>query len=411
MDGGENGHAHAGGLLGGIGLWAAHLAHSDDIRIETKGDVQQRDLVDALPLVLAVAGLGVDDGVDHPAVLLPDELKLTGAVLDGEDPLAVRDGGQEPARHGGLAGAGRACHTDRDAVAQAGGQEIQHFLRGGAAAHKVLLGQILGVDDSDGGRDARVLVQHRGLNDRNTDVLGQTGGDDGTGIVQHLAGVLEHTADDIGRVVRGVEVFLQLDGAAVGILDLNVAPGIDIDLLDAVGEDVLGQKPILGHLRIKGIHQLALAHAVHRHAIVLQIAGDPALHLLLGLVAALCDQGGIGTGEVGLYLSENLRERHPLGLGSEEDIARLGGDLGFRKNSPSGIFLEGDVMHLGLLRLGLRRGGGRGRGKYGIASLVAKHQNTSLQIFSISRRNALLSFMERSFRSVPSRYCSSSSCE
>ena len=128
MDGGENGHAHAGGLLGGIGLWAAHLAHSDDIRIETKGDVQQRDLVDALPLVLAVAGLGVDDGVDHPAVLLPDELKLTGAVLDGEDPLAVRDGGQEPARHGGLAGAGRACHTDRDAVAQAGGQEIQHFL-------------------------------------------------------------------------------------------------------------------------------------------------------------------------------------------------------------------------------------------------------------------------------------------
>ena len=353
----------------------------------------------------------MDDGVDHPAVLFPDELKLTGAVLDGEDPLAVRDGGQEPARHRGLAGAGGACHTDGDAVAQAGGQEIQHFLRGGAAAHKVLLGQILGVDDSDGGRDAGILVQHRGLDDRDTDVFGQTGGNDGTGIVQHLAGVLEHTADDIGRVVRRVEVFLQLDGAAIGILDLNVAPGIDVDLFDAFGEDVLGQKPILGHLRIKGVHQLALAHDVHRHAIVLQIAGDPALHLLLGLVAALCDQGGIGTGEVGLYLTENLREGHPLGMGSKEDIARLGGDLGFRKNSPSGIFLEGDVMHPGLLLPGLRRGGGRGRGEQRIASSVAKHQNTSLQIFSISRRNALLSFMERSFRSAPSRYCSSSSWE
>ena len=305
----------------------------------------------------------MNDGVDHLAVLLPNELKLTGAVLDGEDSLAVRDSGQKPASHGGFAGAGGASHTDGHAIAQAGGQEIQHFLRGGAAAHKVLLGQILGVDDSDGGRDARVLVQHRCLDDRNTDVLGKTGCDDGAGVVQHLAGVLEHTADDIGRMVRGVEVFLQLDGAAVGILDFNVAPGIDVDLLEAVGEDVLGQKPILGHLRIKGIHQLALAHAVHRHAIVLQIAGDPALHLLLGLVAALCDQGGIGTGEVGLYLTENLREGHPLGLGSEEDIARFGRDLGFRKNSPSGIFLEGDIMHLGLLRLGFRRGGNRSSGE------------------------------------------------
>ena len=158
-------------------------------------------------------------------------------------------------------------------------------------------------------------------------------------------------------------MFLQLDGAAVGILDLNVAPGIDVDLLDAVGEDVLGQKPILGHLRIQGVYQFALSHAVHGHTVILQIAGDPALHLLLGLVAVLRDQGGIGAGEVGLHLTENLREGHSLILGSEEDIARLGGNLGFRKNSPSGIFLEEDVMHLGLLLPGLRRGGGRGRSK------------------------------------------------
>ena len=158
-------------------------------------------------------------------------------------------------------------------------------------------------------------------------------------------------------------MFLQLDGAAIGILDLDIAPGIDVDLLDSVGEDVLGQESILGHLRIQGVYQLALAHAVHRHAIVLQIAGDPALHLLLGLVAVLRDQGGIGTGEVGLYLTEHLREGHPLGLGSEEDIARFGRDLGFRKNSPSGIFLEGDIMHLGLLRLGFRRGGSRSSGE------------------------------------------------
>ena len=67
-------------------------------------------------------------------------------------------------------------------------------------------------------------------------------------------------------MVWGVEVFLQLDGSAVGILNLDVAPGIDVDLLDAVGEDVLGQKPILGHLRIQGVHQFALSHAVPGHA-------------------------------------------------------------------------------------------------------------------------------------------------
>ena len=164
-------------------------------------------------------------------------------------------------------------------------------------------------------------------------------------------------------MVRRIKVFLQLDGAAIGILDLNVAPGIDVDLLNTVGKDVLGQKAILSHFRVQGVHQLTLGHALHGHAVILQIAGDTALHLLLGLVAALRDQGGIGTGEVGLYLSENLREGHPLGLGSEENIARFGGDLGFCKNSPSGIFLEEDVMHLGLLLPGLRRGGGRGRSK------------------------------------------------
>ncbi len=69
-------------------------------------------------------------------------------------------------------------------------------------------------------------------------------------------------------------------------------------------------------------------------------------------------------------------------------------------------------MHLGLLRL-FRRGGRTGRRgeQGGLLLFLAKHQNTSLQIRSISRRNALLSFMERSFRSVPSRYCSSSSWE
>ena len=45
--------------LGSISLRASHLAHGDDVGVETKGNVQQCDLVDALPLILAVTGLGM----------------------------------------------------------------------------------------------------------------------------------------------------------------------------------------------------------------------------------------------------------------------------------------------------------------------------------------------------------------
>ena len=69
-------NAHTGGLLRRIGLRAAHLAHADDVRIETQSDIQQCDLIDTLALILAVAGLCVDDGVRHHAVTLTNKLEF-----------------------------------------------------------------------------------------------------------------------------------------------------------------------------------------------------------------------------------------------------------------------------------------------------------------------------------------------
>ena len=117
VNGSQHRNAHTGSLLRRIGLRAAHLAHADDVRIETQGNIQQRDLVDALALILTVAGLRVDDRVRHLAVTLPDKLEFPGSVLNGKDALAVRNGGKEPARHGGLAGGGRTRHTDGHAIA------------------------------------------------------------------------------------------------------------------------------------------------------------------------------------------------------------------------------------------------------------------------------------------------------
>ena len=240
MDSGQHRNAHTGSLLRRIGLRTAHLAHADDVRIETQGNIQQRDLVDALALILTVAGLRVDDRVRHLAVTLPDKLEFPGSVLNGKDALAVRNGGKEPARHGGLAGGSCSRHADRNAIAQAGGQKVQHFLCGRAALHEVPLAEIPGIHDTDGCGNTGILIQHRRFDDRDTNVLCQSGGNDGAGIVQYLAGVLQHTANNVGGVFRRVEMLLQLGGMTVRILDLNVPPRVDIDLLNAVREDVLG---------------------------------------------------------------------------------------------------------------------------------------------------------------------------
>ena len=76
MNGSQHRNAHTGGLLRRIGLRAAHLAHADDVRIETQSDIQQCDLINALALILAVAGLRVNDGVRHHAVTLTNKLEF-----------------------------------------------------------------------------------------------------------------------------------------------------------------------------------------------------------------------------------------------------------------------------------------------------------------------------------------------
>ena len=104
-------------------------------------------LIDILLGVLALTGDGVDDAVAHPAIFLPHQVQLTGAVLDGENTLVVRDGGQEPACHRSLAGTGGPGNADGNAVTQAGGQKVQHGACGCSTFYEVLFLHILRVDD------------------------------------------------------------------------------------------------------------------------------------------------------------------------------------------------------------------------------------------------------------------------
>ena len=117
VDGSQHRHTYAGGLLRGIGLGTAHLAHHQDIWVEAQADIHQRDLIDPLTLIFAVAGQGVDHRIDHLSVFLPHQLQFAGAVLDGEDAFAVGNRGQQPACRRGLTGGGGASHADGDPIA------------------------------------------------------------------------------------------------------------------------------------------------------------------------------------------------------------------------------------------------------------------------------------------------------
>lgn len=160
-------------------------------------------------------------------------------------------------------------------------------------------------------------------------------------------------------------------------------PGRDLDFANTDPQIFLDTV----NLNLQSVFMASQAAA--KHTLILQVPGHAALHLLLGFLAALSDQGGVSAGEVGLYLTEHFRKRHPLGLGYEKQVTCLGRYLAFRKDGSSGTLLEGDVMHFGLVRLCLRCSCCRSGGEQWVFASVAKHQNTSLQIFSISLRKAM----------------------
>ena len=202
MDGGQHCHAYTGGFLGSIRFGTAHLAHDQNVRVEAQADVHQCDLVDTLALVFTVAGQGVDYRVNHLAIFLPHQFQLAGSVLNGKDAFAVGDRGQQPTCRRGLAGGGGASHADGYPIAQKYGKPVQHFLCGRAAAQQILTAEIVAVDDSDGSGDAHIFIYHGGLHSGDTGVFGQMPRDQGTGIIQHHAGGVEHTADDSEGVFR-----------------------------------------------------------------------------------------------------------------------------------------------------------------------------------------------------------------
>ena len=154
-------------------------------------------------------------------------------------------------------------------------------------------------------------------------------------------------------------MFRELFASTVRILHLDIPPRVDVDLLNAVGVDIAGQEAELRHLGIDGVHQLRLRHACYGDTPVLQVLGDIAHELFLGVLAAFGDECGVGTGDVLLHLLQHgievpalcrrgkeqvvcLPKRANIGVQSPlrrvvhhyRDDLRLRGDLIFRRVPP-----------------------------------------------------------------------------
>ncbi len=141
------------------------------------------------------------------------------------------------------------------------------------------------------------------------------------GVVQHHAGGMQHPAHHVDGVLGAFKPFLQLLCFPACILDLDILPAVDVDLLDAGSEHILGQEGELRHLRIDGVHQLLAAHALHGDPVILHIFGDVPLDLLPCILPALFhDQRGILTGDILLYLLQDGRKIPGVILRGEEQV-------------------------------------------------------------------------------------------
>ena len=178
---------------------------------------------------------------------------------------------------------------------------------------------VLRVDDSNGGGDAHILIHQRRLEHSNTDILAEVAQDGGTGVVQHHTRHMKHTADHIDGMAGTVEMFIQLDHLPIGVQHLDVPPGVDVDLLNAGPEDILGQKAKFRHFCVEGIHQSICGISFDRNTLVLHILGDIPLDLAFRiLVPTIGDQGGVFAGDILLHFLENTVEVPAVALRCKE---------------------------------------------------------------------------------------------
>ena len=110
---------------------------------------------------------------------------------------------------------------------------MQHFRRGAAGFQKLLLGNRLLVDNTDGSVDTHIRIHNRGFVHRDSDIFIQEPNNAGHGVVYHHAAGVQHTANHINGVLGRGEFVRDLNAAAAVHNHLNIVVGVDIHFLNA----------------------------------------------------------------------------------------------------------------------------------------------------------------------------------
>ena len=242
------------------------------------------------------------------AVLLHEE-QLTGAGLNGVDTLIVRDARQKCVHEGCFTRRGSTCHNYRNTVADAHFEERDHFLGDHATFNEVGAVNSLRMQKSDRHRDTCFLVHDRRFDCRDTGVVRQVSLCDRRGVVNDHPTMMQQPFDDVDRVRRTSEVFLQLDHSSVRVGQRNVIPCVDIDLVEISRAEERSEDGVFHHLRIQAVDELVFGETVNDEAAVKDIFLNIGLELVvLLLVGKGC---GVILGDILLCLSEEVIKFNP----------------------------------------------------------------------------------------------------
>lgn len=117
---------------------------------------------------------------------------------------------------------------------------------------------------------------------------------------------------------------------AVGILDFNIVPGIDIYFLNPRAENIFCEERKLRHFGVELIHKFGLRQTINGNSVIKQIFSDIPLDLLFYIVVAGVDvidpvdhEHGIFARNVRLHLVQNVGE-FALFVALKKEILRVG---------------------------------------------------------------------------------------
>ena len=273
------------GFHGGVGFGVSDLANDDHIGVKPQRRHHKIFLRNVVRFILARSGQRVHHIVQRvtESVLLHEE-QLTGAGLNGVDPLVIGDTRQERVHQCGLAGTGSTGNDDRYSIPDTHFEECDHFLGRHSALNDVLPVNSLRMQKTDRNRNPRFLVHNRAFDRRDAGIVREMSLCNRRGAVNDHSAVMQQPFDDVNGVLGAAKMLGELFRSAVRIGQRDVIPGVDIDLVNVGRTEKRCEDRILHHFGIQTVDELLISKARNKKPAVKDILFDIGFELVVLLL-------------------------------------------------------------------------------------------------------------------------------